>query len=45
VLRLIAMGNANKQIADQLEITEESVKSRVKSILPSWARMIEHPPQ
>ena len=33
VLRLIAAGNANKQIADQLSITEETVKSRVKSIL------------
>jgi DNA-binding NarL/FixJ family response regulator len=33
VLRLIASGNANKQIADQLSITEETVKSRVKSIL------------
>jgi two-component system, NarL family, response regulator len=33
VLRLIAVGNANKQIADQLSITEETVKSRVKSIL------------
>jgi DNA-binding NarL/FixJ family response regulator len=33
VLRLIAAGNANKQIADQLSTTEETVKSRVKSIL------------
>jgi len=33
VLRLIAAGNANKAIADQLSITEETVKSRVKSIL------------
>ena len=33
VLRLIAAGNANKQIADQLTITEETVKSRVKNIL------------
>ena len=33
VLRLIALGNANKQIADQLSITEETVKSRVKNIL------------
>lgn len=33
VLRLIALGNANKQIADQLSITEETVKGRVKSIL------------
>jgi DNA-binding NarL/FixJ family response regulator len=33
VLRLIADGNANKQIADQLRITEDTVKGRVKSIL------------
>ena len=33
VLRLIAAGKANKQIADQLSITEETVKSRVKNIL------------
>ena len=33
VLRLIASGNANKQIADRLSITEETVKGRVKNIL------------
>jgi len=33
VLRLIAAGNANKQIADQLGITEDTVKGRVKNIL------------
>jgi DNA-binding NarL/FixJ family response regulator len=33
VLRLIAAGNANKEIADQLGITEDTVKGRVKSIL------------
>jgi DNA-binding NarL/FixJ family response regulator len=33
ILRLIAAGNANKQIADQLSITEETVKGRVKNIL------------
>ena len=33
VLRLIAAGNANKQIADQLLVTEETVKGRVKNIL------------
>ncbi len=33
VLRLIAAGNANKQIADQLSIPEETVKGRVKNIL------------
>lgn len=33
VLRLIAAGNANKQIAAQLSLTEDTVKGRVKSIL------------
>jgi DNA-binding NarL/FixJ family response regulator len=33
VLRLIAEGNANKQIAAQLSLTEETVKGRVKNIL------------
>jgi DNA-binding NarL/FixJ family response regulator len=33
VLRLIAAGNANKQIAAQLNITEDTVKGRVKNIL------------
>jgi len=33
VLRLIAAGNANKQIAARLDITEETVKGRVKNIL------------
>jgi DNA-binding NarL/FixJ family response regulator len=33
VLRLIAAGNANKQIADLLAITEDTVKGRVKNIL------------
>lgn len=33
VLRLIASGNANKQIAAQLSITEDTVKGRVRSIL------------
>ena len=33
VLRLIAAGSANKQIADQLSITEETVKGRVRNIL------------
>ena len=33
VLRLIAKGNANKQIAFQLRITEETVKSHVTHIL------------
>jgi DNA-binding NarL/FixJ family response regulator len=33
VLRLIAGGNSNKLIADQLSITEETVKGYVKNIL------------
>lgn len=33
VLRLIAAGHANKEIGAQLSVTEETVKSRVKSIL------------
>jgi len=33
VLRLIAAGNANKEIAARLSVTEETVKSRVKKIL------------
>lgn len=33
VLKLIAAGNANKQIADLLSVTEETVKGRVKNIL------------
>lgn len=33
VLRLIAGGNANKEIASQLSLTEQTVKSHVKSIL------------
>ncbi len=33
VLRLVAGGNANKEIAAQLSITEETVKGHVKNIL------------
>jgi two-component system, NarL family, response regulator len=33
VLRLVARGNANKGIAAQLSLTEETVKSHVRSIL------------
>ena len=33
VLQLIAAGNANKQVADRLSITEDTVKGRIKSIL------------
>jgi len=37
VLRLIAGGNSNKEIAAQLSITEETVKGHVKSILAKLA--------
>jgi DNA-binding NarL/FixJ family response regulator len=37
VLRLIAGGNANKEIAAQLSLTEETVKGRVRSILSKLA--------
>ena len=37
MLRLITSGNANKEIAAQLNITEETVKSRVKNILDKLA--------
>ncbi|HET9832894.1 MAG TPA: response regulator transcription factor [Vicinamibacterales bacterium] len=33
VLQLIAAGNANKQVADRLSVTEDTVKGRVKNIL------------
>jgi DNA-binding NarL/FixJ family response regulator len=33
VLRMIAAGSANKEIAAQLSVSEETVKSRVKNIL------------
>ncbi len=33
VLRLIAAGNANKQIADRLAVSEDTIKGRVKNIL------------
>jgi DNA-binding NarL/FixJ family response regulator len=33
VLRLIAQGNANKEIARQLDVSEETVKGQVRSIL------------
>jgi DNA-binding NarL/FixJ family response regulator len=33
VLRLIAAGNANKQIADILSLAEDTIKGRVKNIL------------
>ena len=37
VLRLIAGGNANKAIASQLSITEETVKGHVKNVLAKLA--------
>jgi DNA-binding NarL/FixJ family response regulator len=37
VLRLIAGGNANKAVASQLSITEETVKGHVKNILAKLA--------
>ena len=37
VLRLIAAGNANKAVASQLSITEETVKGHVKNILSKLA--------
>lgn len=33
VLRLVATGNANRQIADLLSVTEDTVKGRVKNIM------------
>jgi DNA-binding NarL/FixJ family response regulator len=33
VLRLIVAGNTNRQIADRLGITEDTVKGRVRSVL------------
>jgi DNA-binding NarL/FixJ family response regulator len=33
VLRLVSGGNANKEIAAQLSITEETVKGHIKNIL------------
>ncbi|MBV9765875.1 MAG: response regulator transcription factor, partial [Acidobacteriaceae bacterium] len=33
VLRLVATGNANKEIAARLSLTEETVKSHIRSIL------------
>jgi DNA-binding NarL/FixJ family response regulator len=37
VLRLIAGGNANKEIAAQLSLTEETVKGHIKNILAKLA--------
>ena len=40
---MIAAGNANKQIARQLSISEDTVKSRVKNILSKlWANDRTH---
>jgi len=38
VLRLISGGNANKEIAAQLSLTEETVKGHVKNILAKLGR-------
>jgi DNA-binding NarL/FixJ family response regulator len=39
VLKLIAAGNGNKQIADELSISEATVKSRVTNILSkAWCQ-------
>src|SRR3989442_15640078 len=44
VLRLIAAGNANKQNAAELSITEETVKGRVKKILSKISAKDRTPP-
>ena len=33
MLRLIAQGNSNKEIADRLLVTEDAIKGQVRSIL------------
>jgi hypothetical protein len=38
VLRLIAKGNANKEIAGKLSVSEETVKSQVKNIFANWCK-------
>ena len=43
VLRLIAGGNANKEIAAQLSLTEETVKGHVKNILAKLGRQRPDP--
>src|SRR5262245_10726203 len=40
VLRLIAVGNANREIAVHLSVTEETVKGRVKNILAALAATV-----
>jgi hypothetical protein len=42
VLRLIAAGNANKQIADQLSVTEETVKAASGTSCPLGANDRTH---
>jgi DNA-binding NarL/FixJ family response regulator len=37
VLRLIAEGNANKEIAERLSVSEETVKGQVRNILSKLA--------
>lgn len=41
VLRLIAAGNSNKLIANQLSISEATAKTHVAIYCPSWVPMIE----
>jgi DNA-binding NarL/FixJ family response regulator len=36
VLRLIAEGNANKEIAEHLSVSEETIKGQVRNILSKW---------
>ena len=38
VLRLIANGYTNKEIAAKLSVTEEAIKSQVRRSCRSWAR-------
>ncbi|MCM3903001.1 MAG: response regulator transcription factor [Pyrinomonadaceae bacterium] len=44
VLRLIAEGNTNKQIATQLSVTEDAVKGQVRTSSPSWVLTIAPTP-
>ena len=45
VLRLIAAGYANKQIAGQLSIMEETVRVESSAFFQNWVPMIERKPQ
>ena len=44
VLRLIAQGNSNREIAGHLSATEEAIKSHVSSIFRNWTPTIAHTP-